>query len=554
MKPKTGVASAGALTRSLGALQSRTFDIVVVGGGVTGAAIARLAAKAGLSVALLDEADFASGASGKFTSAIPTTLRGLAIRDVNAQRQAATERVTLHRMAPHLVEPVTVFVPLRTRVQSIKFSLQFLIWKSLRLFGVREQRVLWKSSESFATKAGLQLHEYPFVRSFQEYLTDNPRLTIAALRDASLNGAECANYLRIESVEKKHELHFLSARDLLSDKELSIRSRCVVNATGPWIEQLKVNHESRRFETAIPLLSRVFHIGVPQHRLRIDSFVLLEVETQQTVFAFSRGQVTYIGSTDTVSDVSLARWPSITIGDIEYLLAATSKYFGDSELQPTDVISSWAGVCPSISRSGGATQKTSANGELSMDTTGVISVSCGKLNDFSLVAKNVMTFVGRTLGRDLDLQGQADVLPGGYVASNEEMSDSVANLFVLESEVARIRELIGLGEDVALRLVRLYGAEVDKVLGYSPRLLSASVFAEEVDWAVRIEGAVSLEDVLYRRLRCVLFEPQELAVLAPAVAEHMANILRWDSSEQRRQRIAFEERIAFDLAAVPLAG
>jgi|GEM_PF-6951772 len=123
----------------------------------------------------------------------------------------------------------------------------------------------------------------------------------------------------------------------------------------------------------------------------------------------------------------------------------------------------------------------------------------------------------------------------------------------MSSEVVRIAAFYEVSDEVALRLVRLYGSEVEKILGYRPRPLSSSVFAEEVDWAVSIEGATSIEDVLYRRLRCVLYEPHELAVLAPAVSEHMANILRWDISEHRRQRIRFEKRMAFDLSAIPLS-
>lgn len=166
-----------------------------------------------------------------------------------------------------------------------------------------------------------------------------------------------------------------------------------------------------------------------------------------------------------------------------------------------------------------------------------------------------MAHVEGALEREL---GDADcfaALPGGDFPGQFSEVGNSPQAFApidLRPEISRIGARYQLGEIAAGRLVRLYGSEVEAVLGDAPTAISSSVYAEEVDWAIATDGALSLEDVLYRRLRCVWYEPTELAELLPAMTERMAEILGWDVVEQHRQRVATEERIAFDLAAVPV--
>ena len=555
MKGRSGVASAGALTRSIGALQSKTFDIAIVGGGMVGASIVRRAAKAGLSAVLLEEADFASDASSKTTDITDGGLRDLTLRDVQPVRAEAIERERLHGMAPHLVEPVTMVVPFRSRLKWITFRLDFLFYKALGLFASSDEHRRWSIDEVHAAEPTLRVEKNKVVWTYREYVVDRARLVIAVLRDAVMEGAQCANYVRVSSIEHKRNQYSLNVRDLLSGVDVSVRSRCVVNTAKPWPEELVADGKWRdpRGEAEELQFVKGVHIAVPHHSMPINNLVFMEAEDSQIIFAFPRGQVTCIGATSTPYHGDLARWPLVTIEDINYLLAPVSRYFEDSQLQPADVVASWAGLRPAMPRIESATVRNSGRTEVVADSNGLISVTVGKFSSSHLITQEVMNYVESFLGCILVDEEDGALLPGGDFSSMRAASGAKVTARLLSSEVIRIATLYEVSEEVSLRLVRLYGAEVEKILGYRPRPLSSSVFAEEVDWAVSIEGATSIEDVLYRRLRCVWFEPQELAVLAPAVSEHMANILRWDISEHRRQRIRFEERIAFDLSAIPLA-
>ena len=556
MKRRTGIASAGALVRSIGALQSKTFDIAIVGGGIAGAGIARHAAKAGLSVVLLEEGDFSSGASSKSTNVTDGGLRDLALRDIRLARDLALERQVLRNLAPHLVEAITMIAPFRSFTHWITFRLDFLFYKTLGLFASSDQHKRLNPEELEASEPVLDASKKPYVWSYREYLIDDARLTIAALRDASRRGAECVNYVSVRKIEQRRKLYFLSARDLIADKDFSVRCRCVVNATGCWVQQLEAGITTGRSETDSPgsELSKSVHIAVPHRHLPINNLIFLEAADKRPIFAVPKGQVTYIGATDTENIEAPTRWPTVTVEEINYLLAPISNYFSMSDLSPADVVSSWAGLYKADPRSDRPDGQLVDGSRVWSDEIGVICVSLGRLSSFRSAAKATMELVGQFLGRSAEIEDESEALPGGDFSSRQPSDFVGAAGFSLASEVTRVALLYKISQRVALRLVRLYGAETEKVLGYSPRPISSCVFAEEVDWAVSIEGATSLEDVLYRRLRCVWFEPQDLGVLAPAVAEHMANILRWDTSEQRRQRVAFEERIAFDLAAVPLAG
>lgn len=562
------------LERCLGSLQAKTFDLAIVGGGITGAGIARHASAAGLSVVVLEASDFASGTSSKSTKLIHGGLRYLAMGDIKLVREAALERKSVHQMAPHLAEPVSMVMPLRNRWQWLKFKVGLSVYEALGGVAAGDRHQGWNAAELGESEPALRTADFPHTWAYREYLTDDARLVLAALRAASSNGAECANYVRVESIEARRGQYFLYSRDQLDDAELTIRCRCVVNAAGPWAEQVldgKVaklavpnqgipnqasgnvsNAEQAQDTSSDPHprlhLSKGVHIAVPRARLPINNMIFMDTHDNRVIFAIPKGQVTYIGTTDTTYEPGPDRWPPVTDEDIQYLLAPLADYFAGEPLTAADVVSTWAGLRPLIHETGKAAKEMSRKEEVWVSKNGVITIAGGKLTGFRLMAEEVMEQVGKHLQRDVELQAPLATLPGGDFSSDSEVFTPVS----LDAEIARIGARYQVDDDAAGRLVRLYGTEVEDVLGESPRAVSGSVFAEEVDWAIETDGAISLEDVIYRRLRSVWYEPAELAELLPAVADRMAGRLDWSAKEQQRQRIAVEERIAFDLAAVPL--
>lgn len=588
MSEGSSQASRPCIVRKLGAIQSKTFDLAIVGGGVLGAGIARHAAAKGLSVVVLEAADYASGASSKSTKLMYDGLHNLQFGTIKRVQEAARERQNLHQLAPHLAEPMTMVLPLRSRWQLQKFKLRLSLYEFLGRVGRGDRRASWSASTLAAEEPSIRADEYPHSLAYREYLTDDARLVLALLRSAIADGAEATNYVRVESITQRRNQYFLRSRDILTGAELDVRCRCVVNAAGPWVEQALSgpssvsNEHSQVAELSLEsgsstvadlddlsvdvpdsaksglgrlTLSKGVHIAVLREHLAINNMIILNTQDQRAIFAIPRGKVTYIGATDVSYESGPTRWPEVMEEDIQYLLAPLENYFTGETLTPEHVVSTWAGLRPLLRESGKAAQEMSRKDEVWRDDQGIIRVAGGKLTGPWLMADDVMAYVASALEREWNDEDLPMALPGGDLyerfAGDEDPSQEFSPVD-LRPEIDRIAARYGLGDLEAGRLVRLYGSEVEAVLGNAPTPISSSVFVEEVDWAIATDGALSLEDVLYRRLRCVWFEPTELTELLPAITERMATIFNWDVVEQHRQRVAAEERIAFDLVAVPV--
>ena len=249
-----------------------------------------------------------------------------------------------------------------------------------------------------------------------------------------------------------------------------------------------------------------------------------------------------LSTTDTSFDGEAKWWPEVELADVEYLLAPLANYVAGEPLTSADVVSSWAGLRPLIHEPGKAAKEMSRKEEVWQSANGMITIAGGKLTGFRKMAEEVMAKVGKALDVAVKLEDPLAPLPSG---------DFGDDAFRIEEQVARVAGRYQLDNAAATRLVRLYGSEVQQVLGDNPQLITSSIFAEEIDWAVLTDGARQLEDLVYRRLRTAWYEPAELDELLPLATERMAQLLDWDAQRQQRERAATEQRLAADLAAIP---
>jgi glycerol-3-phosphate dehydrogenase len=528
------------LARDLAAFEGVEFDLVVIGGGITGAGIARHAAAIGLRVALFEAEDFASGTSSRSTKLIHGGLRYLAMGDFALVREGALERKSVHAMAPHLAEPVTMVVPVAGWLERLKFKVGLSLYEALGNVAATDRHRTWNATELAAAEPSMIADKFPFAFAYREYLTDDARLVLATLRAAVAKGAIVANHARVSALHVQDEGYLIFVDDGLAGDALEVRARCVVNAAGPWAEQLLSG--SRPADAPRLHLSKGVHIGVSRERLPLNNMVFMETDDKRTIFAIPRGQVTYIGTTDTSHEGDPEWWPTVEVADIEYLLKPLHNYFGGEPLVLADVVSSWAGLRPLIHEPGKAAKEMSRKDEVWRSENGMITIAGGKLTGFRKMAEDVMHKVGETLKCDVRLEAPLAPLPGG---------DFGATAFDMNAQIERIATRYQLDPAAAHRLVRLYGTEVEQMLGTAPTPVTPTVFMEEIDWAVATDGARELEDLIYRRLRTAWYEPGELVELLPAATERMAELLGWDVSRQQQQRIKTEERLAADLSAVP---
>lgn len=523
MQPSLSALARGS---SLTRLADDDFDCVIIGGGITGAGIFRYARLQGLNVALLETGDYAIGTSSRSTKLIHGGLRYLAMGEFSLVRATALERKTIQRLAPHLVEPRWLLVPSRSRLEALKYRTAISIYEMLGAVAKGNLHQNWSSDELFRQEPLLDTHQFPYACAYREYLSDDARLVIANIRAGVEAGGVACNYLKaVGLVEENGKSVAVQASCQLSGEELTIRAKRIVNAAGPWVEEICA-FDSEPVRKALHL-SKGIHVTVDRDKLPLNHMVLLNTLDGRILFAIPRGDFVYLGTTDTSFGKPAALWPEIHASEVEYVLEPVARYFG-IRLGLDDCFSAWSGLRPLISEAGRSTEMISRKDEIWVSATGLITVAGGKLTGFLKMARRVVDLVMDSVAsspvRDVNTP-----LPGGEPVSPECLSLPASD---------------------ATRLIRLYGSDSLKILelGSSPLVEGGNVLTGEVYWAVEQEGAVNLEDVIYRRTRAALYNRIDRTRISEPAALLMAGILGWSDQERIEQVAAVEARLREDLA------
>jgi glycerol-3-phosphate dehydrogenase len=510
------------------ALDERAFDLAVIGGGITGAGIARDAAMRGLSVALVEAHDFASGTSSRSSKMIHGGLRYLAQGDLGLVREAASERQAVQAIAPHLARETAFVMPARSAGAVAK--LRAALWTFEKLGGVPRSRSheLWSRAELAAREPALKTDDLVGAVVYPEYLTDDARLTLANVRSAAAFGAVVVSRARVTSitVEVGRASAVLVADALPGGEGRSARvvARTIVNAAGPWVDAVRALEEAE----APPrlALARGVHLVVPHQRLPISSTVVTPAGDRRSVFAVPRGPVTYIGTTDTFHPHAEA-WPPVTATDADYLFDAMATRFEGPRLLGGDVVAAWSGIRPLVAQEGRSASDISRRDEVWVGPAGVVSIAGGKLTAYRRMAERVVDQVQRLLGRPVSVCTTAEApLPGGEAAVAAVIAE-------LQSQ--------GASPAQADRLAGLYGSEAMAVGLGGP--------SAEAAHAVLHEGALSLEDWWVRRsARAFFTQDGGVGALAEA-ARAMAPLLGWSLDREDEEIAACERVRAHDMAA-----
>jgi glycerol-3-phosphate dehydrogenase len=519
--------------RQVPELAGGVYDVIVVGGGITGAGVARHAAACGLTTLLLEADDFAAGTSSRSTKLIHGGLRYLAMGDFALVREGALERKSLLAMAPHLIEPRWMLVPARNRLAQARLRLGISVYEWLGAVPRGERHRNWNGDELAAGEPLLDRARLPRACVYREFLTDDARLVLATLRSAAAQGADVCNYAPAVSVTQAGPECLVEVDDQRSGERCEVRARCVVNAAGPWVEALLQGDPAAALAHPRLYLSKGVHLVLPRQRLPVRNMVMMSAPDGRPVFAIARGAVTYVGTTDTAHGGAAVHWPAVTAADIDYLLTTVNAHFRVEPVTAGEVLATWAGLRPLIHQPGKAPKEMSRRDEIWRDGA-LVTVAGGKLTGFRRMAEETMKAVGEVLGRPVEMPRPLATLAGGDIRDVAGLVEEVERRYRLE-------------RPVAARLVRLYGSEVWQVLGERPSPLSASVFGEEIDWAVEVEGARTLEDVVYRRVRAAWFLPAEVQAVVTGAAGLLADRLQWNGTETESQTAAVRRRLADEL-------
>lgn len=519
---------------ALESMQAQPVDVLIIGGGITGAAIARDAALRGFRTALVEAGDFGGGTSSRSSRLIHGGLRYLEAYDFRLVFEASRERRTLLRVAPHLVRPMRFLFPLYGggRVPPWKLRAGMWLYDALAAFrNVHWHR--WLSpAKALAAEPGLRDRDLRGAALYWDAQTDDARLVIATVRSAAQAGALAANYVAVTSfIRAEGRVVGAILRDSLSGQENLVRALTVVNATGPWVD--RVRHLDDAGAKPLLRMSKGAHAIVRRERLGLhDAITIASPIDGRVMFVLPWNDLAFIGTTETEEDVE-PEDVRATGTDVIYLLRSANAVFPRARLTPNDVIATWAGLRPLLAPDGSRpTGQASREHRIVESPSGLITIAGGKLTTFRVMGKDVTDLVAKRLrqqdGRPLPPRPPTDELPlpGGEIAALDVMMQSV-----------RMKELPAV---TARHLVDSYGTESaailnlvskNKVLG-GPLVAGRPEIRAEVVYAVEREMALRVSDVLIRRLHLFYEDPQHGAGVVANVARKMAELLGWSSTRE----------------------
>jgi glycerol-3-phosphate dehydrogenase len=543
---------------ALAAFQADRFDVVVIGGGITGAGVALDAASRGYSVALVEREDFAFGTSSRSSKLIHGGLRYLQNFDLGLVREALLERGLMTNLAPHLVRPLPLLVPgfdgkRPDRLTGVGLNM-YDVMATDRLRRRGRQSEEWSPDRHRTITAEEVVELLPALANrnpsgaylFYDCQTDDVRLVLTVLGEAERFGAVIANRCAVLGlIEDNGRAAGVTVEDRAGGGEFEVCADNVVNATGVWADRIRGDELHNEAEVPQIRPSRGTHITLSHDRLPINAGAIVPAGSGRSIFALPWLGRTLVGTTDNDYDGTLdhiAPDPA----DVEYLLDACNTFFGES-LTTADLTGAYAGVRPLIST--GDPKKSvdiSRKAELYETSSGLVTITGGKLTTWRRMAKMAVDRIVEREGRDAPCRTHE--IPLGQPAEPADLPDVVgvddATLALLAHRYGHAaREVLAVAEerpDLAQRIV----PDLPDVLAEAP-------------FSVRHEQAATLDDVLLRRTRLGLLEARTLVDPngpARVVAQAMAPELGWDEAEvdaqiERWLEVAREEGIAVPVAA-----
>ncbi len=537
-------------------------DVLVVGGGITGAGVALDAAARGFRVALVEKADFASGTSSKSTKLVHGGIRYLPQFDFALVREALVERGLLVRNAPFLVQPIGFVLPLYKTakrplgtpiVPPFGIGMALLLQAGLLLYdlmsgrlGVRMHRRL-SLKKALALAPGLRTEGLNAAFIYYDAQTDDTLLTSTVLRTAAQRGAQIANYTEVTGFQQDAgKITHALLRDTLDGATYTVKVGTVINAGGVFAGKIEALAGASKI---VIKPAKGVHITVARERIQLssDAVVLPETEDGRLIFLVPWGPRITVGTTDTVGG-EIER-PIATEADIDYLIRHVNQYM-TVDLKTKDVISSWAGYRPLISKSGDSksSSKLSRTHVVAESAGGMLTIVGGKLTTYRRMAQDVVDALCKTLDRpikhitrDLPLDGAQ-----GWREAQSAVEKAAAQYGFTTDTVARLSKY-GATAQTLLDLIRADAAFAERIVPDLPYLYAEVVFA------CRYAMALTLADVLERRLH-INFEDWARGVdAAPAVAQVMARELGWDAAHTDAQIADYQTRFGGETAHLPEA-
>ena len=520
--------------KKLLSLGSDDFDLLIIGGGITGAGIALDAVSRGLKVALVEQNDFASGTSSKSTKLIHGGLRYLKQFDFWLVKEVGSERAILHQLAPHLVVPDKMILPIieNGTYGSWLTSVGLKIYDILANVEGDDRRLMLDKKTTLEKEPLLPETILEGAGFYAEYRTDDARLTIEVLKTAVRLGALALNYCEISQLNYNDGMITGAiAGDRFSQDKISIKAKYVVNATGPWVDTLREDLDPQANRSKRLQLTKGVHIVLPYEKLPVKQSVYFAVPDGRMIFAIPRGKVTYVGTTDTKYEAA-PETVEVELVDALYLVKAVNNMFPEIELQIEDIISSWAGLRPLIYEEGKSAGELSRKDEIFESDSGLVSIAGGKLTGYRKMAERVVDLVSKRASKSHGMD-----LKEVQTENLDLTEDPFKNYKAVRVYTKKIYEEwkpYGFDKTDITELVHRYGRQTDVILDRFIEIpeedAQIRLAKAELWFGIHHEMISKPLDFFERRSGRLYFDPFELDQLKDPILKEFANYYNWDKN------------------------
>lgn len=520
-------------------LRNKEFDVVVIGGGITGAGIALDATQRGMKVALVEMQDFAQGTSSRSTKLVHGGLRYLKQAQIKVVAETGKERAIVYENGPHVTTPEWMLLPMHKGGTFGKFTTNIGLTMYDRLAGVKRyerKKMLSKQAtlnkEPLVKKDGLKGGGY-----YVEYRTDDARLTIEVMKRAAEKGAEVINHTKSTDFvyDAKNKVSGIKVKDMLTGEEYQINAKKVINAAGPWVDEVRKKDYTRNNKQL--RLTKGVHVVIDQSKFPLRQAVYFDTEKDgRMIFAIPREGKAYVGTTDTFYKNEKTK-PLTNQEDRDYLIDAINYMFPDVHVTDADIESTWAGVRPLILEDGKDPSEISRKDEIWEGKSGLLTIAGGKLTGYRHMALEIVDLLAKRLKQEYglkfaDSKTKNTPISGGDVGGSKNFENYV-NRKVQEGKA------LGLSTDVAHNLASKYGSNVDKLFAIAQLTnekdlnMPLELYVQLV-YSVQNEMVYKPTDFLIRRTGKLYFDINTVKQYKQAIIDELDKLLNY-TAEQKNE-------------------
>ncbi|MYL70050.1 FAD-dependent oxidoreductase [Halobacillus litoralis] len=537
-------------------LTQEEWDVLVIGGGITGSGIALDAASRGMKTAVVEMQDYAAGTSSRSTKLVHGGLRYLKQFEVKMVAEVGKEREIVYENGPHVTTPEWMMLPFHEGGNFGPFSTNVGLRVYDYLAGVKksERRTMMSAEEALEREPLVKKEGLKGAGYYVEYKTDDARLTLEVMKKAVEFGACSTNYARVVDFIYDDNGSMVGAKveDTVSGEQYHVKAKKIINAGGPWVDELREIDGSKKGKTL--QLTKGVHLVFDQSVFPLRQAIYFDSPDGRMIFAIPRDGKTYVGTTDTTYDQEIAH-PTMTEDDRDYILDAMKTMFPTVDVTADDVESSWAGLRPLVHEEGKDPSEISRKDEIFVSDSGLISMAGGKLTGYRKMAQTAVDLVRDQLMEEQgirysDSETKNMPISGGDVGGSKGFKK-------YKEERVQIGESLGVTKEDAEKLIQLYGSNVDKVFNnFKDRKEEAAqegvdpvVFAQLV-YALEDEMTYKPVDFFIRRTAALFFNIQWVRDHKTSVINYMAKALNY--SEQQKQEYTEELDQLLEEAVTPI--